>query len=116
MALTEVGLRYCRRVQGILEELSSASREASGVAPSLQGLLRVSMLVAFGRQWIALLLPPFLKRHPQIRIDARFSDHYVDVVAEGFDIAIRVGRLSRQLVEGATQRRLFRRSRAKIPN
>ncbi len=93
VALTEVGSRYYGRVQSILEELSNASREASDVAASPQGLLRVSVPVTFGRQWIAPLLPLFAKRHPQIRIDARFSDRFVDVVAEGFDIAIRVGRL-----------------------
>jgi len=93
VALTEVGSRYYGRVQGILEELSNASREASDVAVTPQGLLRVSVPVTFGRQWIAPLLPEFIGRHPQIRIDARFSDRFVDVVADGFDIAIRVGRL-----------------------
>lgn len=47
--------------------------------------------MTFGRQRIAPLLPDFLKRHPSIRIDARFADRHVDVVAEGFDVAIRVG-------------------------
>jgi len=91
VALTEVGALYHRRVQGILEELANASREASDVAATPQGLLRVSLPVTFGRQWIAPWLPAFLTRHPQIRIDARFSDRVVDVVAEGFDVAIRVG-------------------------
>lgn len=93
VALTEVGSRYYGRVQGILEELSNASREASDVAASPQGLLRVSVPVTFGRQWIAPLLPQFVNQHPQIRIDARFSDRFVDLVADGFDIAFRVGRL-----------------------
>ena len=93
VALTEVGALYYRRVQGILEELANASREASDAAVSPQGLLRVSLPVTFGRQWITPLLPSFLARHPQIRIDARFSDRFVDVVAEGFDVAIRVGAL-----------------------
>lgn len=93
VALTEVGSRYYARVQAILEELSNASREASDVAASPQGLLRVSVPVTFGRQWIAPLLPQFVSQHPQIRIDARFSDSFVDLVADGFDIAIRVGRL-----------------------
>lgn len=93
VALTEVGALYHRRVQAILDELANASREASDVAASPQGLLRVSLPVTFGRQWIAPLLPRFLSRHPSIRIDARFSDRFVDVVAEGFDVAIRVGRL-----------------------
>jgi DNA-binding transcriptional LysR family regulator len=91
VALTEVGALYHRRVQTLLDELASASREASDIAASPQGLLRISVPVTFGRQWIAPLLPSFLARHPQIRIDARFSDRMVDVVAEGFDVAIRVG-------------------------
>ncbi|WP_336490813.1 LysR family transcriptional regulator [Methylobacterium nigriterrae] len=91
VALTEVGAIYCRRVQALLDELASASQEASDFAASPQGLVRVSVPVTFGRQWIAPLLPSFLARHPQIRIDARFTDRFVDVVAEGFDVAIRVG-------------------------
>ena len=91
VALTEVGALYHRRVQVLLDELASASREASDIAASPQGLLRVSLPSTFGRQWIAPLLPSFLARHPQIRIDARFADRLVDVVAEGFDVAIRVG-------------------------
>lgn len=91
VALTEVGALYQRRIQGILDELAEASREASEVASSPQGLLRISLPVTFGRQWIAPLLPRFLARHPQIRIDASFSDRQVDVVSEGFDVAIRVG-------------------------
>lgn len=90
VALTEVGAIYHRRVQALLDELASASREASDVAASPQGLLKVSLPLTFGRHWVAPLLPSFLARHPQIRIDARFSDRLVDVVAEGFDVAIRV--------------------------
>lgn len=91
VALTEAGALYHRRVQAALEELANASREASDVAASPQGLLRISVPVTFGRQWIAPLLPSFLERHPRIRVDMRFSDQFVDVVAEGFDVAIRVG-------------------------
>lgn len=93
VVLTEVGARYHQRVQSLLEELSVASREASDIAASPQGLLRVSVPVTFGRQWITPLLPPFLANHPHIRLDIRFSDRFVDVVADGFDVAIRVGRL-----------------------
>jgi len=93
VVLTEVGARYHQRVQGLLEELSVASREASDIAASPQGMFRVSVPVTFGRQWIAPLLPRFLASHPHIRLDVRSSDRFVDVVAEGFDVAIRVGRL-----------------------
>lgn len=91
VALTEVGTLYHRRVQTLLDELAVASREASDVALSPRGLLRVSVPVTFGRQWIAPLLPSFIARHPLIRVDVRFSDRLVDVVADGFDVAIRVG-------------------------
>jgi DNA-binding transcriptional LysR family regulator len=91
VVLTEVGANYFRRMQYLLDELEGASREASDIAASPRGLLRVSVPVTFGRQWIAPLLPSFLARHPQVQIDARFSDRVVDVVAEGFDVAIRVG-------------------------
>jgi len=91
LSLTEVGTQYYRRIRGLLDELVVASREASDVAASPQGLLRVSVPVTFGRQWIAPLLPQFLANHPGMRIDMRFSDRLIDVVAENFDVAIRVG-------------------------
>ncbi|CAA2139034.1 HTH-type transcriptional regulator DmlR [Hyphomicrobium sp. ghe19] len=93
VTLTEAGKLYYRRIQVILDELAQANREASDIATSPQGVLRISLPVTFGRQWIAPLLPAFLKQHPQIRIDAHFSDRRVDLVADGFDIAIRVGTL-----------------------
>ncbi|GJD57724.1 LysR family transcriptional regulator [Methylobacterium dankookense] len=90
VALTEAGALYCRRVQGVLDELANASREASDFAATPQGLVRVSLPLAFGRQWITPVLPPFLARHPRIRVELRLADRFVDLVAEGFDVAIRV--------------------------
>jgi len=92
VALTEVGMIYLRRVRSAVDEIASAEQEASNSAASPQGLLRVSLPIAFGRLWIAPLLPGFLRDYPSIRIEAR-SDRYVDVVAEGYDVAIRVGTL-----------------------
>lgn len=91
VTLTEAGKLYYRRIQVILDELGQAHREASDIAASPQGTLRVSLPVTFGRQWISPLIPAFLKKHPNIRLDAQFSDRRVDVVVDGFDIAIRVG-------------------------
>lgn len=90
VSLTEAGATYCRRVQSLLDELADANREASDHAASPQGTVRVALPVTFGQHWIAPLLPGFLRRHPQIRIEARFSNHLVDIIAEGFDVAIRV--------------------------
>ncbi|WP_246174478.1 LysR family transcriptional regulator [Bradyrhizobium paxllaeri] len=94
VSLTEVGALYFRRVQALLGELVSATTEASDFAASPQGVLKISLPVTFGRHWIAPSFAPFLAQHPQIRIDAHFTDRIVDVVADGFDVAIRVGVLS----------------------
>ncbi|WP_258394910.1 LysR family transcriptional regulator [Pseudomonas fluorescens] len=93
VVLTEAGSLFYQRARALLDELDSASLEASNFAASPQGLLRVSLPVTFGRRWVAPLLPAFIAQHPKIRVDARFADRYVDVVAEGFDVAIRVGTL-----------------------
>lgn len=93
VALTEVGTRYYGRVRALLDELDSASLEASNLASSPQGLLRVSLPSTFGRQWVSPLLSGFIEKHPKIKVDARFSDRIVDLVAENFDVAIRVGSL-----------------------
>ncbi|MCY1329030.1 HTH-type transcriptional regulator DmlR [compost metagenome] len=91
VTLTEVGALYYGRIRSLLGELEGASQEASHFAAQPQGLLRISLPVTFGRRCIAPLLPPFLRAYPNISVDARFSDRFVDVVAEAFDVAIRVG-------------------------
>lgn len=93
VVLTEVGASYYGRVRALLDELDSASLEASNLASSPQGLLRVSLPSTFGRQWVSPLLSGFIEKHPKIKIDVRFSDRIVDLVAENFDVAIRVGAL-----------------------
>ena len=90
VSLTEVGAVYCQRVQSLLDELAVASQEASDAASMPQGLVRVSIPVTFGRIWIGPMLPGFLERHPKIRLDVRFTDRFIDVVAEGFDVSLRV--------------------------
>lgn len=93
VVLTEVGSIYYGRIRALLDELDSASLEASNLASSPQGLLRVSLPFTFGRQWVTPLLSGFIAKHPKIKVDVRFSDRLVDLVAEGFDVAIRVGSL-----------------------
>lgn len=94
VSLTEVGAVYFRRVQAILDELAHASTEASDFASTPQGVLKLSLPVTFGRQWVAPSFASFLARYPQIKIDAHFTDRIIDVIADGFDVAIRVGALN----------------------
>lgn len=91
VVLTEVGNFYYPRIRTIIDELDAASLEASSFASSPQGLLRISLPLTFGKQWIAPLIPGFIAQHPRIKVDVRFTDRLVDLVAEGYDIAIRLG-------------------------
>jgi DNA-binding transcriptional LysR family regulator len=60
----------------------------------VRGTLRIGTSVAFGRRVITPLTLEFMKRHPQLRIDLSFEDTYVDLVARGIDVAIRMGKLA----------------------
>lgn len=93
IALTEVGHAYYLRIRSLLDELDNAGVEASNLGASPQGLLRISLPLTFGKQYIAPLLKGFITKYPRIKVDARFNDRFVDIVAEGFDVAIRVGTL-----------------------
>ena len=91
VALTEAGATYLKRVQAVLDELAAADAEAADDALVVRGLLRVALPNTFGKRWIAPLLPGFIDKYPELRLDLKFSDRFVDIVAEGFDVAVRVG-------------------------
>jgi DNA-binding transcriptional LysR family regulator len=91
VAVTEAGETYLRRVQVILEELAAANVEVTEKASVPSGLLRVSAPVTFGTLWLAPLVSGFLRQYDSIRLDLRLSDRMVDLVSEGFDVAVRVG-------------------------
>jgi DNA-binding transcriptional LysR family regulator len=63
-----------------------AANQSDRGGPS--GVLKVSMGLNFGADYIIPLLPPFLARHPNIRPDWQFTTRQVDLIAEGFDVAI----------------------------
>lgn len=73
-----------------LESLGSGLRDAGA---HVAGTLRVTMSASFGRQYISPLLPRFLAAHPRVRLSVHLSDQVVDLVSEGFDLAIRIGAL-----------------------
>jgi DNA-binding transcriptional LysR family regulator len=93
LSLTAAGEKFLERARGILAELDNAEDAARGV-DSLRGALRVTLPVVFGTREVIPRLPDFLERHPLLRMELRVSDLYQDLVAEGVDVAIRLGRLS----------------------
>jgi len=90
---TEAGAGYLPRVQAILAEWSAADAEVSKGAAAPRGVLRLALPAAFGRMWVAPVLAGFLAAHPEIQVEAQYSDRYVDIIAERVDAAVRIGAL-----------------------
>jgi DNA-binding transcriptional LysR family regulator len=92
IALTAAGEAYYRSCREILEQLDSAERIAQGERARASGELRISAPVSFGIAHLAPLWAGLLARAPEVRPIIALSDALVDIVAEGFDLAIRIAR------------------------
>ena len=88
---TEAGMLYYQRCQAILLDLSEADSSISNMATSLQGNLLISVPRDFGLLYISPNLPKFIELHPNLHIEIEFEDKRVDLVAEGYDLALRIG-------------------------
>jgi DNA-binding transcriptional LysR family regulator len=91
IVLTEVGHALLADVEPALMQLMEAGPIAGAKALKPHGVLRVALPASFGRLWIAPRLPEFIERHPDLVLDLSFSNRFVDVVAERFDVAVRIG-------------------------
>ena len=88
---TEAGMLYYQRCQAILLDLSEADSSISNMATSLQGNLLISVPRDFGLLYISSNLPKFIELHPNLHVEIEFEDKRVDLVAEGYDLALRIG-------------------------
>ncbi|HSF95775.1 MAG TPA: LysR family transcriptional regulator [Thermohalobaculum sp.] len=93
MSVTEAGRAYHAHCQRILADLDEAEAEVSSRASALNGTLRVAAPVSFGAVHLTPLLIDFMRDQPGVTLDVDFSDRIVDLVAEGFDLAVRIGAL-----------------------
>ena len=92
MSLTEAGrVLYERAAQGVAL-LDESARLAAGLVEAPRGILRVSASVTFGKLCLAPLIPEFLARYPEIELQLTLLDRFVDLVEEGYDIALRLTR------------------------
>ncbi len=89
---TEAGRAYFERVRALLEELDELDRSIRNQAQTPRGLLRVTAPLTFGVLELSPVLSAFAARYPEIGLDVHFTDRLVNLVDEGFDLAIRVGR------------------------
>ena len=88
---TEAGMLYYQRCQAILLDLSEADSSISNMATSLQGNLLISVPRDFGLLYISPNLPKFIELHPNLHVEIEFEDKRVDLIAEGYDLALRIG-------------------------
>jgi DNA-binding transcriptional LysR family regulator len=91
--LTPDGERLYQRCQRVLAEVEDLQAEASGTRASVSGMLRIDLPAFYGKRFVLPLLAGLMQRHPQLQIDVRLSDAYVDLVREGVDLALRIGPL-----------------------
>ena len=91
---TEIGLLYYEKCKLIAHHAEEARSVAALLQSQVQGGLRVSTSVGFGRRVLAPLLMQFMQINPQLQVDLTVDDRYVDLVEQGIDVAIRMGRLA----------------------
>ena len=91
VSLTPDGARYRDHCERILADLESADESVRAARARPQGRLRVDVPYAFGRYLLMPALPAFNQRYPELALDVSFGDRYVDLEAEGIDVALRGG-------------------------
>ena len=91
--LTEAGTRYAQRAQQVLDDIDDMDSQLNDLQQDARGQLRISAPVSFATLHLAPLLCRFQQAHPLVSIDLQLNDRKVDIVEEGFDIALRIGHL-----------------------
>lgn len=94
MSLTEGGHAALERAVRILAEGEAIESDIAEQTHSLRGKVRITAPMSFGLSHLAPLLPEFMQRHPEVVPDIHFSDEIVDLVAQGFDMALRISTLA----------------------
>lgn len=89
-AVTDVGQSVHRHAQSMLAEAAAAREVVDRLSAEPRGLVRASVPVGIAQQSMPQLLPEFLAKYPQVRVQLHVSNRRVDVINEGFDVAIRV--------------------------
>lgn len=94
LALTEAGMLLADHARRIVAEAHAAEEAAHDAATIPTGRIRLAAPMSFGIANVAPLIATFLQDHPGVEIDLHLSDAKVDIVAEGFDVALRIGDLA----------------------
>jgi DNA-binding transcriptional LysR family regulator len=89
-AVTDIGNSVHRHVQSMLAEAQAAHEVVDRLSAEPRGIVRVSVPVSLAQQQMPRLLPDFLALHPKVRLQLHVSNRKVDLINEGFDVALRV--------------------------
>lgn len=93
LALTDAGRQFYEDVQNVFQLLDEAEERVRCGREKISGVLRVAAPLSFGVQRIAPILPVFMRRYPDLKVQLLFEDRLTDLQTEGIDIAIRIGNL-----------------------
>ncbi|QBR00389.1 LysR family transcriptional regulator [Paraburkholderia pallida] len=94
LAVTDLGQEFYERARRILADVADTEQAMSARRSEPRGLLKVSAPMSFGMAHLSPLVAEFLRAHPDVHFDMDLSDRNVDVIGEGFDMALRIGRLA----------------------
>jgi DNA-binding transcriptional LysR family regulator len=90
VTLTEAGRAYLCQIDDLLDRVREAEKAARSEATEPRGVLRLSAPAPFASTHLAPMLPEFMARHPEVRVDLHVTAEVVDLVADGFDLALRL--------------------------
>jgi len=89
--ITEAGRRFYEDVLNIIELLGEAEERVRAGREAATGLMRVAAPLSFGIERIAPVLPAFMRRHPDLKVQLLLEDRYTDLHGEAIDVAVRIG-------------------------
>jgi DNA-binding transcriptional LysR family regulator len=94
LRVTDLGLAYHERAQRILLEVDAAEQMITSQTATPRGVLRLSAPMTFAVLHLGALIPDFMQRHPDVSVELELNDRTVDLIGEGYDMAVRIGTLA----------------------
>ncbi len=94
LRITDLGLAYYERTRRILQEVDAAEQMVTNQTATPRGVLRLSAPMTFATMHLGPLIPAFMQRHPEVSVELELNDRVVDVIGEGYDMAVRIGTLA----------------------
>ncbi|MCH8177265.1 MAG: LysR family transcriptional regulator [Proteobacteria bacterium] len=93
LSLTDSGRHFYQRSVGLLSDLSEAEQMVADAQGNLSGKIKLAAPLGLGIEHLSKPITEFMNRHPEIEIDINLNDRHIDLIEEGFDLAVRIGHL-----------------------